>query len=560
MSSLKDQIKVIDDTYLMGVANKGLVNRAKKGLESAEVTFTLTDSALEATFNDGISVKISGTLTNFECSCPSRTICKHVLMAFISAAQNNENKQDEAVEPPDFTYLLSYTQDTLVKEFGKKIYNNILYKLMGGETSDIDEASILNVTIQGGITVRFLPSSNMSDSICTCKAKKCHHRLEAILQYIRFKTGELPFELIAADSVVNTEIIPHVLTFIEDIYRIGLFRLPPEYSEKCTQFSTLCHGAGFVILERLFEACAEELFLHEQKNFSFNINKLMRNLALIHQTCYAIQNGKDAAALAGNFRRQYMELPEINIFGLGAYPWYASSGFCGVTAVFYCPVMKKTFTFSSSLPTESENEGLASIKKFWQMKSAWNLHISLDQLAKAELKLRSAKSSDNGRLSSSDSVIGTLVQAQTNIEELQDFVLEDFTRIKALFGSDLDSQRMIYAVIKPHGMDEGGFNHITQEYRIRLNDHLGNGLHLTIPYSQTTETTLLNFEHLAKRKTKLDAITVSITISEDKYETSIFPIAYWKSGELKNFGKDRLVKDKKSSDFARFFNMSEVVK
>jgi len=249
-----------------------------------------------------------------------------------------------------------------------------------------------------------------------------------------------------------------------------------------------------------------------------------------------------------------MELPELNIFGLGAYPWYASSGFCGVTAIFYCPVMKKAFTFSSSLPAESEKDGLASIKKFWQMISAWNLHISLDQLAKSTLKLRGAKTSDNGRLSSSESVMGTLIQAQTNIEELQDFVLEDFTRIKDLFSNNLDSQQMLYAVIKPQSMDEGGFNRITQEYRIRLNDHLGNGLHLTIPYSQTTETTLLNFEYLVKRKSKLDAITVSITISEDKYETSIFPIAYWKSGELKHFGKDRLVKDKKSSEFARFFD------
>jgi len=215
--------------------------------------------------------------------------------------------------------------------------------------------------------------------------------------------------------------------------------------------------------------------------------------------------------------------------------------------------MKKTFTFSSSLPAESEGEGLSSIKKFWQMKSAWNLQISLDQLAKAKLKLKSAKASDNGRLSSSESVMGTIIQAQTNIDELQDFILEDFTKIKDLFYDDLDSQNMIYAVIKPVSMDEGGFNRITQEYRIRLIDHLGNGLFLTIPYSKTTETTLLNFEFLAKRKSKLDAITVSITISNDKYETSIYPIAYWKGGELKNFGKEKLFADKKSSNFARFF-------
>ena len=553
MSSLREQIKVIDDAYLIGVANKGLVNRAKKELEKTEITVALTDSSLEASFSDGISVKVNDTLANFECSCPSRTICKHVLMALINAAQNIESEQDDAVEPLDFTYLLSYNQGTLVKEFGKKNYNNILSKLMGGETCVIEEGSLVNVKIEGNITVRFLPASSMDDSICTCKAKKCHHRLEAILQYIRLKTGELPFELIATDSVVNADIIPYVLAFIEDIYRIGLFRLPPEYSEKCTQLSTLCHGAGFAIFERLFETCAEELFLYEQKNVSFNINKLMRNLALIYQTGCAIQNGKDASVLAGKFKRQYMELPEINIFGLGAYPWYASSGFCGVTAVFYCPAMKKTFTFSSSLPAESEKEGLWSIKKFWQTKSAWNLHINLDQLAKAELKLRRAKTSDNGRLSSSESVTGTLVQAQTNLEELQDFVLEDFTKIKDFFSDDLDSQQMIYAVIKPESMEEGEFNHITQEYRICLNDHFCNGLHLTIPYSQTTETTLLNFEYLAKRKSKFDAITVSITISEDKYETSIFPIAYWKSGELKNFGNDQLFVDKKSSNFAKFF-------
>jgi len=566
--SLREQLKVIDDAYLIGIANKGLVNRAHKEVTNGEITVTVTDSLLEAAFSDGTAVKVQETLTKFECSCPSRTICKHVLMAFIKAAQTSDTAEstteasigaeietgDEAGSDTNFDYLLVYTQDSLVKEYGKKVYNDILFKIKSGEPCLIEEGSILNVKMmEGSISVRFLPASTINESICTCKTSKCPHRLEAILQYIRFKTGALPFEIITQDGVVSEEIIPHVMTFVEDVYRIGLFRLPPEYSEKCSQFATLCHGAGFAIFERLFEACGYELNLYEQKNAGFNINRLIKNLAEIYQVCNAIRTGKNAVALAGKFKRQYMELPKIQVLGLGAYPWYAASGFCGVTAVFYCIQLKRMLTFSSSLPAESENEGLAAINKFWKIKSAWNLHISLDQLAKGEFSLTGAKVSDNGRLSSSESTTGNIDHAQTDCDSLHNIMLDDFTKLKDVFSTDIDNPQVVYAVLKPTGMDNGTFNRITQEYTIYITDRFENSLVLTIPYSKTNEITLLNFEYMEKQKLVPEAITVSISIAEDKYEASIFPIAFWKSGELKNIGKERIFTGKKPSSFAKFF-------
>jgi len=571
MLSLKEQLKVIDDAYLIGIANKGLVNRAHKELANTEITTTLSETLLEAVFSDGTAVKVHDTLTKFECTCPSRTICKHVLMAFLNAAEAGKAtgtghetdivtfaqgslEGSTEINPPNFEYLLTFTQEALVKEYGKKIYNDILFKVKSGEPCLIEEGSILNVKMmEGGISVRFLPASTVNESICTCKVNKCPHRLAAIFQYILYKTGALPFEIVTQDGAVSEEILPHVMSFIEDIYRIGLFRLPLEYAEKCSQFATLCHGAGFAIFERLFEACGHELNLYEQKNAGFNINRLIKNLAEIYQVCSAIKAGKDAVTLAGKFRQQYMELPKIQLLGLGAYPWYAASGFCGVTAVFYCVQLKRMFTFSSSLPVESERDGLATIKQFWHMKSAWSLHINFDQLSKGEFSLNSAKVSENGRLSSSESTTGNILQAQTDLDSLQDIIVDDFTKLRDVCSTEIDNPQRVYATLKPTGMDNGDFDIITQEYKIYITDRFENSLILTIPYSQTNETTLLNFEYMEKRKLLPDAITVSISIVEDRYEASIFPIAFWKNGELKNMGRERLYTDKKASNFAKFF-------
>ena len=194
MSSLIEQLRIIDDTYLTGISNMGIVNMAQKDLDASGIRVALSDGMLEASFADGTSVVITGTLSNFKCSCPSRTICKHVVMSLLSASQqvgaqsgkNDSNpcqvaepSGNEDTNPPQmaeqsgneddnpcqvaahsgkFEYLLGYKQDTLIVAYGKSVYNDVLFKVMSGETCEIEESTVLILKIMdGAFTVRFLP-------------------------------------------------------------------------------------------------------------------------------------------------------------------------------------------------------------------------------------------------------------------------------------------------------------------------------------------------------------------------------------------------------------------
>jgi hypothetical protein len=486
-------------------------------------------------------------------------------MALLKASENTgEEGQSPTTASGNFDYLLDYTQETLVKEFGKSAYNDVLFKVMSGETCQIEEGSILVIkTTEGAFTVRFLPNTSTAESVCSCKTKNCRHRLESILQYAKHKTGKLEFELITQDSDFNIEIIPQVSEFVEDIFRIGLFRLPAEYGTQCSQFATLCHGAGFAVFERLFEACGYELGLYEQKSAGFNKNALIRNLTRIYKMCDEIKKGgvEKAATLAGKFKRQYMEMPKLRITGLGAYPWYAKSGFYGVTPVFYAPELTQTSNFSLSRPAESEKEAVTGIEQTWRSKSAWNLPVSLGAISKGELSLQGAKISEDGRLSSSENTAATLLKPQTDIgihtaaESAESGLIffEDFSKIKNLFSADPDDTQTIYAVLKIKGIGEGNYNRITQTYKTRLTDGFENSLTLTVKYSKINETAILNLEYLAHNKTIPDAVTVSIAVWDESFDVAVFPIALWINGEIKNIGEEKLFPENEKSKYAKFF-------
>ena len=594
MPSLKEQLSIIDEAYLTGIANKGIVNRAQKDLAASGICFTLSDTTLEATFADGTSVAITGTLSNFKCSCPSRTICKHVIMAIINASEQIITKsgnvvddsgqtvatsgsmddgpeqavvasgmtdtgpEQAAVTSGRFDYLLEYKRDILVKEYGKSVFNDVLFKVMSGETCEIEESSILILKIMdGAFTVRFLPGVSASESVCSCKTKNCRHRLEAIMQFIKHKTGKLELELVSTETDVNSDIIPHVVDFIETIFRIGLIRLPAEYAEKCTQFAVLCHGAGFAVFERLFETCSRELTLYEQKSASFNNNTLIRNLTRIYQLSSEIQKGGTEAAvkLAGKFKRQYMELLRLHVMGLGAYPWYAKSGFCGVTALFYTPDLRQTLTFTSSRPVESEKEAVDGILQTWRAKTVWNLPVSFGAISKAELSLSGAKISDNGRLSSSMNTSASIIKPVTSFDESGGILLDDFSKIKHLFSSETDSTRLVYAVLMISAIGEGSFNKVTQTFSMQLTDKYDNKLLLSIRYSKINETAILNFEHLERNSMVPDAITVSISLSDEDFQAVLFPVAIRMNGEIINVGEDKLYTINEKSAFAKFFGV-----
>ena len=78
----KDRLEDIDDEYLIGLSNKGIVKRAYKDKE--EIKAEIGDMGEEASVKVGTeTVTVRFPLGESKCTCPSRSICRHVVQAIL---------------------------------------------------------------------------------------------------------------------------------------------------------------------------------------------------------------------------------------------------------------------------------------------------------------------------------------------------------------------------------------------------------------------------------------------------------------------------------------------
>ncbi|MCM1540841.1 MAG: hypothetical protein NC121_06210 [Blautia sp.] len=87
MGEWKERLADVDDDYLIGISNKGIVKRAYKDKEetAAEVQ-SLGDEAVVKVGEEMVTVCFP--LGESRCSCPSRSICRHVVQAILTLRES----------------------------------------------------------------------------------------------------------------------------------------------------------------------------------------------------------------------------------------------------------------------------------------------------------------------------------------------------------------------------------------------------------------------------------------------------------------------------------------
>ena len=82
MEQWKELLADVDDDYLIGISNKGILKRAYKDKE--EITAEIADMGEEASVKVGEeTVSVRFPLGESKCTCPSRSICRHVVQAIL---------------------------------------------------------------------------------------------------------------------------------------------------------------------------------------------------------------------------------------------------------------------------------------------------------------------------------------------------------------------------------------------------------------------------------------------------------------------------------------------
>ncbi len=235
-----------NENFLLTLTNKGIYNRSVKDIDNIitsspeKIKLEETDGKIKITIDTGekIEVILDEDIKSSKCSCPSKDVCKHIIMSilYINTIENNthnenkekdntdNNKEIESKEENNiFDEVKNITFDEIIKLSTKKNFEYALDRLYDDIEADIKENKMLEITIpEENITIYFPKKDSIKKSVCSCKdASICTHKIIAILKYKQMYNS---LEEIKEDNKeIDENILKFSKEFIENIFEKGLY-------------------------------------------------------------------------------------------------------------------------------------------------------------------------------------------------------------------------------------------------------------------------------------------------------------------------------------------------
>ena len=262
----------IDDDYLTGISNKGIVKRAYKDLETIPCMAAgqnlqeaaakqLQDMAfaaqevLELTVGEE-TVQIRLPLGESTCSCPSRSICRHVVQGILAmkaafaASEAVENKTAVTMIEKVAQQIADYPLAKLCKSLGTRRIQEVIGAAKTGRKPQITYSSVVTVQpIAKSMTVKLL--FPLEHATCTCHKKEfCVHKAEAVL-WCKLESGQLGIQDLeqtegtAADYDMEQvhEAASQMRTVLEELFDTGLSRTADDVTERMERLAVISHNA-----------------------------------------------------------------------------------------------------------------------------------------------------------------------------------------------------------------------------------------------------------------------------------------------------------------------------
>lgn len=143
MEELKRLLGQTDDEYFIGLSNKGIVKRAYKDLEQENPKAEWSGKEAEVTLA-GAVCRIRIPLGESTCSCPSRSVCRHLIGAMLflkreafREEEKEEQGQEQILGEELKKEILAVPLKNLKKSCGNRKYREFLEHVKSGEQPDI---------------------------------------------------------------------------------------------------------------------------------------------------------------------------------------------------------------------------------------------------------------------------------------------------------------------------------------------------------------------------------------------------------------------------------------
>lgn len=553
-NALRAMIKGVDDDYLIGLCNKGTVKRAYKDLDQESPAVTWEEDGGKVALKEETCV-IRAPLGESTCSCPSRSICRHIITSILwlkrelqedasgsaepevsaerasgASAQPEETEKVQGPEESAFGQkpleeILNMPLDRLKRALKGKKYQQFLAHLRVGEKPLLEESSIVTVTIPWEkASVKLLEP--FAYSTCSCRSKElCAHKAQAVLAY-QLEKGRIRLtdldQLQEETRTWDLEQIHQVCAGICDEIRHqmcnGLSRQSPEISEGLERLAVIAHRAELPDLETRLRSAASEYRQYFARSASFRSEELLRRLLGLYETARILQNAgsqEEVRPLAGTFRDAYEPAGHLHLLGMGGRTFSSKTGYEGEIYYFLEPEQKRWYTWTDARPVFYEGVRRRPPASAGNAPAPWGLNCSREQLQSLDFELSDAKAASGCRLSvSKDSKGDALGERSLHMPEVKELIFWDYEDLlREQFGVMADTEgkeirdrasgrREKLALAGALRWGEAAFDTVEQRFSWSLYDRNGHSLYVSLKYSKEEKLTIQLLERLEQRLRK----------------------------------------------------------
>lgn len=591
MEELKALIRQADDDYLVGLSNKGTVKRAYKDLEQESPTLTWQDSEAQVTLREETCI-IRVPLGESGCSCPSRSICRHVVTAILwmkkeygekagepqicdqtECEQKAEGTGDEGdttlteeKSKAEFEEILNIPIERLKRACGSSRFRQFLAHMRLGELPDIEESSIITMRLPWeNATIKLLEP--FSYSTCSCHSKElCVHKAQAVLAY-QVKKGRLKLKelesLQESENVWDKALVDKTCSSIcEEItmeLSTGLSRQSPEVSESMERLAVIAHRAGLPELESSLREAAAEYKQYFERSAAFRNEVLFGRLLDIYKRAdklKGVKSQEELRVLAGVFRDTYELVGKLNLVCMGGRTFSGKAGYEGEIYYFLETDRMQWYTWTDVRPVFYENVRKRPVSGTNQSQAPWGLNCSREQMQELEIELLNAKASQGGRLSVSQETKAEIVGSRSlEDEKIRQIISWDYEKLLAdNFEGGIKSSKA--NVDKTNGMkerlalvgavkwDKTDFDEVLQRFSWSIYDRQGRRLYISLKYTKEERLTINMLERLEQRLKKhlgCEIIFFGSLYMDEEGRLCLFPIEFF-MGEAKEDAETDSVK------------------
>jgi hypothetical protein len=349
-----------DDEAWTALANRGLLRRARKDLETLAVRVV-------AETHDGVEIAVGDQAVRIgaagpgeaDCSCPSAAICQHIITAGLwlaSVAPGPADRPEPAVAADRLhSDLMAIDAATLTSHAGLPGYR-WAYQMLDDQATPpaVTRDNYLTVTFERlAVTVRYLGGGLDALVLDQPVPHAARFRVAAVLAWQRAHGLVLPpppasraradgeSESSASRGESRARLRAAVAELLRDTVAIGVSHLSPAIRERLTTAATWAQGAEYHRLGLLLRRLADQVDLLLARSALADDLMLLDEIAVAHALVAALDAaasaGTEPTALVGRARTAYDPVRSLDLIGLGGRPWRTGSGYHGLTCVFWSP-------------------------------------------------------------------------------------------------------------------------------------------------------------------------------------------------------------------------------